>query len=64
MGEEKEARTTDALVSDLMERLAASLSGTRQRLEAQWSKDDDASTEDQRIAFTRYRSFFRRLLSS
>jgi hypothetical protein len=54
----------DALVADLMERLAASFSETREKLEAQWGKDDDASTEDQRIAFTRYRSFFRRLLSS
>ncbi len=33
------------------------------RLEQQWSRGDDVSTEDLRIALKRYRSFFDRLLS-
>jgi hypothetical protein len=54
----------DALVADLMQRLAASFSEERQRLEGQWDSGDDVSTEDLRVALTRYRSFFDRLLSA
>ena len=54
----------DALVADLMQRLAASFSEERQRLEGQWDRGDDVSTEDLRVALTRYRSFFDRLLSA
>jgi hypothetical protein len=54
----------DALVADLMQRLAASFSNERERLEAQWDSGDDVSTEDLRVALTRYRSFFDRLLSA
>jgi hypothetical protein len=54
----------DALVADLMQRLAASFSNERQQLEAQWDSGDDVSTEDLRVALTRYRSFFDRLLSA
>lgn len=54
----------DALVADLMQRLAASFSNERERLEAQWDRGDDVSTEDLRVALTRYRSFFDRLLSA
>jgi hypothetical protein len=54
----------DALVAELMQRLAAGFSEERQRLEAQWDRGDDVSTEDLRIALTRYRSFFDRLLSA
>lgn len=53
----------DALVADLMQRLAASFSEERERLETQWDRGDDVSTEDLRVALTRYRSFFDRLLS-
>src|SRR6478672_5543401 len=53
----------DALVADLMQRLAASFAQERERLEAQWDRGDDVSTEDLRVALTRYRSFFDRLLS-
>jgi hypothetical protein len=52
----------DALVADLMQRLAASFSQERERLETQWHQGDDVSTEDLRVALTRYRSFFDRLL--
>jgi hypothetical protein len=54
----------DTLVADLMQRLAASFSQERGRLEAQWDRGDDVSTEDLRVALTRYRSFFDRLLSA
>jgi len=54
----------DALVADLMEALAAGFSSARERLEAQWDSGDDVSTEDLRVALTRYRSFFDRLLSA
>lgn len=54
----------DALVADLMQRLAASFSQERERLEAQWDQGDDVSTEALRVALTRYRSFFDRLLSA
>jgi hypothetical protein len=54
----------DALVAELMQRLATSFSDERQRLEQQWDRGDDVSTEDLRVALTRYRSFFDRLLSA
>lgn len=54
----------DALVAELMQRLAAGFSEERQRLEGQWDRGDEVSTEDLRVALTRYRSFFERLLSA
>jgi hypothetical protein len=54
----------DALVADLMQRLAAIFSEEREQLETQWDSGDDVSTEDLRVALTRYRSFFDRLLST
>ncbi len=54
----------DALVADLMQRLAESFSRERQALEGQWDRGDDVSTEDLRIALQRYRSFFDRLLAA
>src|SRR5207244_443597 len=52
----------DELVGDMMQRLAAIFSSERERLEAQW--DNGVSTEDLRVALTRYREFFARLLSA
>jgi hypothetical protein len=54
----------DMLVADLMQRIAASFSDTRSTLEGEWDRGDDVSTEDLRVALTRYRSFFTRLLSA
>jgi hypothetical protein len=54
----------DALVAELMQRLASQFSEERGRLETQWDKDDDVSTEDLRLALQRYRSFFQRLLTA
>lgn len=53
----------DALVADVMRRLAESFATERKTLEGQWSRGDDVSTEDLRVALQRYRSFFDRLLS-
>jgi hypothetical protein len=53
----------DALVSQVMNRLTEVFTRERSMLEAQWAKGDNVSTEDLRIALTRYRSFFQRLLS-
>ena len=54
----------DALVAELMQQLASGFADTRSRLESQWSSGGEGSTEDLRIALTRYRSFFKRLLSA
>ena len=54
----------DALVADLMQRLAAGFSDERERLEGQWDRGDEISTENLRVALTRYRSFFDRLLAA
>ena len=54
----------DALVADLMQRITASFTRERERLEQQWSQGDEVSTEDLRVALTRYRSFFERLLTT
>ncbi len=54
----------DSLVAELMQKLADSFSQERQRLEGQWDRGDEVSTEDLRIALQRYRSFFDRLLSA
>lgn len=53
----------DNLVAEVVEQLTASFADTRSRLEAQWARGEDASTEDLRLALKRYRDFFQRLLS-
>jgi len=53
----------DALVAEVMKRLAEVFAGERSNLEQQWERGEDVSTEDLRIALQRYRSFFTRLLS-
>ena len=53
----------DALVSEVLEELESGFSAARADLERQWSRGDDASTEDLRRTLQRYRSFFDRLLS-
>lgn len=54
----------DGLVANLMQQLAEGFAQERERLEAQWGRGEDISTEDLRIALQRYRSFFQRLLST
>ena len=54
----------DALVATVMKRLAESFAQERERLESQWGRGEDISTEDLRVALQRYRSFFQRLLQA
>jgi hypothetical protein len=53
----------DNLVAETMKRLAEIFTDERQKMEDQWSKGGDVSTEDLRLALQRYRSFFNRLLT-
>lgn len=53
----------DSLVAETMRRLAEIFADERDRLEHDWDRGADISTEDLRVALRRYRSFFGRLLS-
>ncbi len=53
----------DALVADVMKRLAEGFAAERANLERQWDRGDNVTTEDLRVALQRYRSFFDRLLT-
>jgi hypothetical protein len=53
----------DVLVSDLVEQLTTGFAQARSRLEEQWSRGEEASTEDLRLALMHYREFFERLLA-
>jgi len=53
----------DALVAEVIKRLANSFAEERSKLEGQWGRGDNVSTEDLRISLRRYRSFFDRLLN-
>jgi hypothetical protein len=52
----------DQLVAETIDSITRQFARSRQSLEQQWSAGADASTEDLRVAFQRYRSFFQRLL--
>jgi hypothetical protein len=53
----------DELVAEVIKRLADSFAQERSKLEGQWGRGDNVSTEDLRVALRRYRAFFDRLLS-
>jgi hypothetical protein len=53
----------DSLVSDVVDQLTSGFSAARARLEEQWARGEQASTEDLRVALTQYREFFQRLLA-
>ena len=53
----------DSLVAETMKRLADTFADERAKLEAQWDKGDNVTTEDLRITLQRYRAFFDRLLN-
>ncbi len=53
----------DALVAEVVKRLAEGFAEERHRLEGEWEKNEQVSTEDLRQAMRRYRSFFERLLN-
>ena len=59
----KAVEQADELVASAIKRLAEVFASERQKLEAEWEKNDNVSTEDLRVALRRYRSFFDRLLS-
>jgi hypothetical protein len=53
----------DGLVSDVVRQLISGFTEARSRLEQQWSRGEEVSTEDLRVALKRYREFFDRLLA-
>ena len=53
----------DQLVASVIQKLTQVFADERSKLERDWSKGEEASTEDLRQALRRYRSFFDRLLS-
>ena len=53
----------DQLVTETINRLAENFSSAKSRLEEQWAEGDNVSTEDLRVAFKKYRTFFEKLLS-
>jgi len=53
----------DSLVASTMKRLAEVFAEERSKLEQQWDRGDNVSTEDLRVSLQRYRSFFQRLLA-
>jgi hypothetical protein len=59
----KAVEEADALVSATSKRLAEMFASERQKLEQQWDRSENISTEDLRVALQRYRSFFARLLA-
>jgi len=59
----KAVEQADELVANAIKRLAEVFAGERQKLEGEWDKNDNVSTEDLRVALRKYRSFFDRLLS-
>jgi hypothetical protein len=59
----KAVEQADSLVAEVMQRLAQTFADERKKLEGQWDRGDNISTEDLRVALQRYRSFFDRPLS-
>jgi hypothetical protein len=60
----KAVQDADALVTDLMRRLAETLASERDQLESRMGAGGDVSTEDLRQGLQRYRSLFERLLAA
>ena len=60
----KAVQDADALVAELMQRLAQMFASEREQLESRWAGGDDVSTEELRHGLRRYRSFFERLLAA
>ena len=59
----KAVEQADGLVAQAMKRLAEVFAQERSKLEGQWDRGDNVSTEHLRVALQRYRTFFHRLLS-
>jgi hypothetical protein len=60
----KAVQDADALVAELMQRLARTFAAERDQLESRWAGGEQVSTEDLRNSLRRYRSFFERLLAA
>jgi hypothetical protein len=60
----KSVEQADALVADLMQRVAAMFARERAELEQRWGGGNAVSTEELRRSLRRYRSFFERLLAA
>ena len=56
-------KQADDLVTDVIKSVTMNFSNRRIALEQQWNAQENASTEDLRMAIKRYRSFFDRLLT-
>jgi L-ascorbate metabolism protein UlaG (beta-lactamase superfamily) len=54
----------DALVAEVMERLAEGFADARDRLEEGWSRDEELAADDLEDVLRRYRAFFERLLTA
>lgn len=61
---QKSVQEADQLVADAVQRLSARFADERNRLEQQWDRGDQVSTEDLRVALQTYRAFFNRILST
>lgn len=59
----KAVQEADSLVAATVKRVAELFADERAKMEKQWDRGDDVSTEDLRQALKRYRSFFDRLLT-
>ena len=59
----KAVEEADALVASAVKRIAELFADERAKLEQQWERGSDVSTEDLRQALRRYRSLFDRLLN-
>jgi hypothetical protein len=53
----------DKLVASAIQRLAQIFAAEKSKLEGEFKRGDNVSTEDLRVALQQYRSFFSRLLS-
>ena len=53
----------NGLVVEVAKRLTDSFGSGRQRLENEWDRGEEVSTETLRLTFQDYRSFFNRLLA-
>ena len=60
----KAVQDADALVAELMQRLAQMFASERQQLESRWAGGGEVDTEELRHGLRRYRSFFERLLAA
>lgn len=58
----KAVEEADSLVAETVKRVAELFADERAKMEQQWDRGDNVSTEDLRQALRRYRSFFDRLL--